>query len=45
MKFYDRENELSLLAETRAYSEYSAKMTVIVGRRRVGKNKPGKKGM
>jgi hypothetical protein len=43
MKFYDRENELSLLAETRAYSEYSAKMTVIVGRRRVGKTSLAKK--
>ncbi len=43
MKFYDRENELSLLAETRALSEYSAKMTVIVGRRRVGKTSLAKK--
>ncbi len=43
MKFYDRENELLLLAETRALSEHSAKMTVIVGRRRVGKTSLAKK--
>jgi len=43
MKFYDRENELSLLAETRELSEHSARMTVIVGRRRVGKTSLVKK--
>lgn len=43
MKFYDRENELSLLAETRDLSEHSARMTVIVGRRRVGKTSLAKK--
>ena len=43
MKFYDRENELSLLAETRELSEHSARMTVIVGRRRVGKTSLAKK--
>lgn len=37
MKFYNRENELLLLAETRVLSEQLARMTVIVGRRRVGK--------
>jgi len=43
MKFYDRENELSLLDETRVLSAHSAKMTVIVGRRRVGKTSLVKK--
>jgi len=43
MKFYNRENELSLLAETKALSKHSAKMTVIVGRRRVGKTSLVKK--
>jgi AAA+ ATPase superfamily predicted ATPase len=37
MKFYGRESELNLLEETRRLSEQSAKMTVIVGRRRIGK--------
>jgi hypothetical protein len=37
MKFYGRESELKLLEETRRLSEQSAKMTVIVGRRRIGK--------
>ena len=43
MDFYDRENELLLLAETEALSEHSARMTVIVGRRRVGKTSLAKK--
>lgn len=43
MRFYDRENELSLLAETRELSEHSARMTVIVGRRRIGKTSLAKK--
>jgi len=43
MDFYDRENELVLLAETEALSEHSARMTVIVGRRRVGKTSLAKK--
>ena len=43
MKFSDRENELSLLAETRELSEHSARITVIVGRRRVGKTSLAKK--
>jgi len=37
MRFYDRKNELSLLAETKAMSLNSARMTVVVGRRRIGK--------
>jgi len=37
MEFYDRENELSLLSSTRLLSEKSARMTFIVGRRRIGK--------
>lgn len=37
MKFYDRESELQLLENTRQRSEQAAKMTVIVGRRRIGK--------
>lgn len=39
MKFYNRENELSLLERTRVLSEKSAKMTFIVGRRRIGKTR------
>lgn len=37
MKFYNRKNELSLLDSTRLLSEKSARMTFIVGRRRIGK--------
>ncbi|MBW6537740.1 MAG: ATP-binding protein [Mariniphaga sp.] len=37
MKFYNRENELALLQQTRLLSEQSARMTFIVGRRRIGK--------
>lgn len=37
MNFYGRESELKLLEATRKLSEQSAKMTVIVGRRRIGK--------
>ena len=37
MKFYNRENELNLLESTRKLSEKSAKMTFLVGRRRIGK--------
>jgi len=43
MKFYDRENEIALLTETCALSRHSARMTVIVGRRRVGKTSLAKK--
>ncbi|MEI6575555.1 MAG: ATP-binding protein [Bacteroidota bacterium] len=37
MRFYNRENELALLNETRLMSEDAARMTFIVGRRRIGK--------
>lgn len=37
MRFYDRKNELLLLAETKAMSLNAARMTVVVGRRRIGK--------
>lgn len=37
MKFYGRETELKLLDKTRILSEHSSKMTIIVGRRRIGK--------
>ena len=39
MKFYNRENELNLLKQVENLSNTSAKMTFIVGRRRVGKTK------
>ena len=37
MEFIDREKELKLLGEIRRRSEKSARMTVITGRRRIGK--------
>ena len=37
MKFYDRQDELKLLKILDIQSEKSGKMTVITGRRRVGK--------
>lgn len=37
MKFYDRKNELALLRSIREASKASARMTVLKGRRRVGK--------
>lgn len=37
MKFYNRENELEILHATSKRAEKSAQMTVIMGRRRVGK--------
>lgn len=37
MQFYDRKEELELLAQTRANTSSGAKMTVVVGRRRIGK--------
>lgn len=37
MKFYNREPELKLLEQTRLNSTNGAKMTVITGRRRIGK--------
>ncbi|WP_440682512.1 ATP-binding protein [Cysteiniphilum halobium] len=39
MKFYNRDEELSLLHEVKQQSLLSAKMTFIVGRRRIGKTK------
>ena len=37
MKFYDRVQELEILREIEAMSAESAQMTMMVGRRRVGK--------
>jgi hypothetical protein len=37
MKFYDRGEELNLLKETRGNTALGAKMTIVVGRRRIGK--------
>jgi AAA+ ATPase superfamily predicted ATPase len=37
MKFYDREAELKLLAETAARTDKCGQMTVLAGRRRIGK--------
>lgn len=37
MKFYNREKELELLEKTRKSAEKSSKMTVVTGRRRIGK--------
>ena len=37
MKFYNRENELDLLRATEKRSEVSAQLTVMMGRRRIGK--------
>ncbi|MFK5926786.1 MAG: ATP-binding protein [Desulfuromusa sp.] len=39
MKFYNREKELALLQRIEKSSRVSSKMTVIVGRRRIGKTK------
>lgn len=39
MKFYNREKELKNLREIESSSKESSKMTVIVGRRRIGKTK------
>ena len=39
MKFYNREKELALLQQIEKSSRASSKMTVIVGRRRIGKTK------
>lgn len=38
MKFYGRETELNLLEQTRKLSEQSAKMTIIVGRRKMNRS-------
>lgn len=37
MKFYDRKPELKLFEDTRKMAEQSSRMTVIIGRRRIGK--------
>jgi len=37
MRFYNRENELKLLDNTRKSSLVKSKMTVVIGRRRIGK--------
>src|ERR1035437_6704403 len=37
MQFYDRTKELELLTQTRENTSSGAKMTVVVGRRRIGK--------
>ena len=37
MKFYDRDNEIAFLRAERALSERAARLTVVTGRRRVGK--------
>ncbi len=37
MKFFDRENEIKILREVKAFSEENAQFTVLTGRRRVGK--------
>lgn len=39
MKFYDRKAELSMLSEITLASERNARMTLIVGRRRIGKTR------
>lgn len=39
MRFYDRESELAVLREMRAQSAQGGRMTVITGRRRVGKTR------
>lgn len=39
MKFYNREKELTNLQEIEIASKTSSKMTIIVGRRRIGKTK------
>ena len=37
MKFYDRENERQVLGEVLQQSRREARMTVLMGRRRIGK--------
>ena len=37
MKFYDREQEIAFLRETRETAEEVARFTVVTGRRRIGK--------
>jgi AAA+ ATPase superfamily predicted ATPase len=37
MKFYGRKNELSLLKKLEKMSQHSSKMSIVIGRRRIGK--------
>ena len=37
MRFYDREQEIAFLRETRDTAEKVARFTVVTGRRRIGK--------
>ena len=37
MKFYDRENEILKLHDIRALANQSARLTIVTGRRRIGK--------
>jgi AAA+ ATPase superfamily predicted ATPase len=37
MRFYDREQEMAFLRETRGMAEKVARFTVVTGRRRIGK--------
>ena len=37
MRFYDREQEIAFLRETRKTAKKSARFTVVTGRRRIGK--------
>lgn len=37
MNFYDRESELKLLAAAQVRSEKGSQMTILLGRRRIGK--------
>ncbi|MBR6446480.1 MAG: ATP-binding protein [Prevotella sp.] len=37
MRFYDREQEIAFLRETRKAAEMSARFTIVTGRRRIGK--------
>ena len=37
MRFYDREQEIAFLRETRNTAERVARFTVVTGRRRIGK--------
>lgn len=39
MKFYDRKEELQLLSQIKDFSEQSSRMTVLTGRRRIGKTR------
>jgi hypothetical protein len=45
MRFYNREKELKQLQKIRERSEGSAQMSVIIGRRRIGKTSLLKKDM